>query len=421
MPRGDGLAGRIARRVALVEGLVPEAEVWAEVIQMLQQALERGDPDAAGVVRGLVARDPLSEPLVGELAWLARRAAGEVDGRPTAWAEVGGTLRADLTERVGEALAGAARTAVGLLAALPAAWCTPEMLRLALAADVGEDRCGLDRRLLPAALHLLGDGAFDALVRRHLASGAPEAAALLADAYRPELSAEHRTELAARLLRRPEACPTDALLRCVVRMSVEGADERAVPLATHLAGRPDLPPSAPPVLGLVVWLGGAHEEGRRLAHVPPGWRDDFGWATQASRAVAAFLDASAADARGVLELCARGDDAERPRSSVAAVGALVGRLAVMRMRAYLALGDRSWAAREAGAVIAFHGYRGYDLHMQGAHQEFDAALTDRLAVTPTELDEARVALAAAGADVDDVGRLVLSEGVLLLRPGAAGV
>ena len=420
MPRGDGLAGRIARRVALVEGIVPEAEVWAEVIQMLQQALERGDPDAAGVVRGLVARDPLSEPLVGELAWLARRAAGEVDGRPTAWADTGRAVRADLTERVGEALesAGDARAAVGLLAALPATWCTPEMLRRAVAADVGEDRCRLDRRLLTAALRLLGDGAFDALVRPHLASGAPEAAALWADAYRPELSAAHRSELAARLLDRPEACPTDALLGCVVRMSVEGADERAVPLATHLAGRPDLPPSAPPVLGLVVWLGGAHEEGRRLAHVPPGWRDDFGWATQASRAVAAFLDASAADARGVLELCARGDDAERPRSSVAAVGALVGRLAVMRMRAYLALGDRSWAAREAGAVIAFHGYRGYDLHMQGAHQEFDAALTDRLAVTPTELDEAQVVLADADADV---GRLVLSEGVLLLRTGAAGV
>ena len=154
-----------------------------------------------------------------------------------------------------------------------------------------------------------------------------------------------------------------------------------------------------------------------VAQLEPAWPDPFGWATQASRSVAAFLAATDAEPHEVLALCAAGAGTERPGTSIASVGALVGRLAVLRMRAYLALDDRVWAAREAGAVVTYHAYRGYALHMQGPDQEFEVALTDRLAVTATEVAEARAVIEGTGAP--EVGRLVLSEGALVLTAGSA--
>ena len=330
-------------------GLCSEAVLWAEVTTLVRAAIDRHDPDALRVVHEAVAREPLRPASVAALADLAQSNGGASRRWPE-WSAVADEVADLLVTRVAAAAATVEPgAAAALVAAVPADLCGPELLRRAAALDLPEDdRCRLDRHLLPAALRHVGPASFDTLVRPHLGVGSPVAAGLLADAYLQDgFGAEHRALVIEHLAARAGACPTQALLPVVVRLSVERADQRALPLARHLSGRADLPASAPPVLGLVLWLGGARDEGRRVARIEPSRPDEFGWATQASRAVAAFLRTWDAGPEHVLAECAAGPGTESPGRPVAAVGALVGRLALSRMRAYLALGDRAWAAREA--------------------------------------------------------------------------
>lgn len=58
-----------------------------------------------------------------------------------------------------------------------------------------------------------------------------------------------------------------------------------------------------------------------------------------------------------------------------------GRQAFMRMRAYELLGRVDEARSEARAVVAYHDYRDYELHLQFTGFECDPRLPDRLAVS----------------------------------------
>jgi|GEM_PF-3650476 len=399
-------------------GILTGDEAWLEIAQCLTSGVHRDDPELERVARGLAAGEDIGPAAIAELGAFAQWYAARPSGRSSSRERLGRELRESLTARVGRAISGeeSPGRAVELVAALPSDWCTLPMLTFIAGADLdGEDRRRLDRHLLPAAVRLRGaPQAFEGLVRPHLRAMTTDAARLLVDAYlQPGLAAGHRAALIEHLRAQAQVCSTGDLLRLVVRLSAEGSDEHAVPLAAGMARRGDLPPVAPPVIGLVLWLGGAREQGRAAAQLEPAWSDPFGWATQASRAVAAFLAATVSDPPGVLALCSVGADGEHSVRSVAAVGALVGRLALMRMRAHLALGHVGEAVREARAVVSFHGYRGYDLHAQVPEQEFEVALTDRLTVTSEELGEAVAVLESAGPAETDL--LVLSEGVLALR------
>lgn len=414
-----GLSASVERVLAkLHAGYVDEDDAWSEVTGALLNAMDRGDPEVPHVARALVARRHLSPALVAELAAFARVCIASAPRGPT-WEGLGLELGEELARRVVTAISSpdVPRDAVPLVVALPAEWCTAELLQHVSALDVGGGgRRRLDRHVLPAAVRLRGPQAFEALVRPHLATGTPDAAALLVDAYlQPGIDAAGKAALIEHLRSQADVCPSPTLLRLVVRLSIERQDADAARLAQLLARREDLPPTAPPVLGLVLWLSGARAQGIELAGRPPAWHDAFGWATQASRAVAAFLAAADATPQEVLDICAAGPGTEHPGSSIAAVGALVGRLAFLRMRAYAALGDAVWAAREAAAVLAQHAYRGYDLHMQSPDEEFEGALADRLCVTPAEVDEARAVLDTAGGA--DIGHLALHEGRLVLTAG----
>lgn len=415
------IATLVARRLRHWEaGWVTGDEVASDVAAALEAAIARADPDVVGVVRDLARVEPLSPPLVVALAMFAHACTAGGTQWPLDADRLGAAVREDLTARVADKLAAgvASDLAVGLAAALPADWHTAETLQLLAALDLDDDeRRRLDRHLLPAVLRLRGRGAYDLHVRPHVATRTPDAAALLVDAYlQPGLTASHRRAIVARLAARLDTCSTGDLLRLAVRLSIEGADRRAMTVARHLATRSDLPPSAPPVLGLVLWLGGARDEGREVAQLEPAWHDTFGWPTQAARSVAAYLVAADAAPGTVLELCAITVGTGRGDGSIASVGALVGRLAFMRMHAHLRLGDLVRAGREAAAVLEHHAYRGYELHAQWPGQEFEAAFVDRLAVTAADLADARALARRAGEIPDALDcRLVLSEGRLRLR------
>lgn len=414
------IASLVSRRLRRWEaGWVTDDEVATDVAAALEAAIVRGDPDVVGIVRDLARVEPLAPPLVDALATVARACTAGPPGWPLAAHSLGAAVREDLTARVAEKLmAGVASDlAVELAAALPADWHTAETLQLVAALDLdGDERRRLDRHLLSALLRLRGPEAYDRHVRPHLATRTPDAAALLVDAYlQPGLTASHRRAIVAHLAVRLDACSTRDLLRLVVRLSIEVADGPAMTVARHLATRSDLPPSAPPVLGLVLWLGGARSEGREVAQLEPAWHDTFGWPTQAARSVAAYLMAADAAPGTVLELCAVTLGTGSRDGSIASVGALVGRLAFMRMHAHLRRGDLVRAGREAAAVLEYHAYRGYMLHAQWPGQEFEAAFVDRLAVTPAELADARALARRAGEVADALNRrLVLSEGCVRL-------
>lgn len=418
------LASSVARHLRRWErGWLADDEVWSEVAAVLDAAMDRGDPDVVEVAKDLAGREPLPPALVVELAAFARACAADRRRWPRDAPRLGDALRDLLTARVGEALTAQSEPQlnVELVAALPAAWCTAEMLRIVAAIDLGgADRRRLDRHLLPAGVRIHGpQAAYDAHVRPHLGARTPDGAALLVDAYlQPGLVAGARSTLVEHLLAQVGTCLTADLLRLVVRLSIERSDGRVTALARHLASRGDLPPSSPPVLGLVLWLGGAPEEGREVARREPAWPDEVGWRTQAARSLAAYLAAVDATPAVVLELCSAVGPTGEPDGSIASVGALVGRLALMRMRAHVARGDLVRAALEAAAVVEHHGYRSYVLHTQWPGQEFEVALVDQLAVTRAELAEARALSHAEGTSADAAGRrLVLSEGRLWL--GAA--
>lgn len=174
-----------------------------------------------------------------------------------------------------------------------------------------------------------------------------------------------------------------------VRLSIEFRDDEAVDLVWHLVERDDLEPHHPAVLGLILWIAGNRDEAVPVSALPPAEEDDFGWYTQAAISLNRFIRASNSDPATVIELLAAGEGTEQPGRPIATVGAMVGRLALMRMRAYLALEQWDLAVLEARTVLEHHGYRRYELHAQPPDREFEVALVSRLAVTPDELLEAR--------------------------------
>ena len=300
--------------------------------------------------------------------------------------------------------------AARLTARLPSAWIPADLLRRAADTAVPDDvRHEHLVWLLPRLLdHDEADTAHRVMVEPHLELRTHAAVELLVAAYLdPRMP--HREVILAAILRDEHLATSSDLVRIAARLSIELRDDDAVALARRLVARGELRQVEPEVLAQVLWYAGEREEAEGVAAIPVPSRDTQGWYTQATDSLAAFRAAQDADPATVLDLLAR--DQESYRSGIATVGALVARLALMRMRAALALGQAERARWEALAVVLYAGHRGWELHVQQVAVEFEVAFVDRLAVTDEEIAEARAVTGPIGPD-DQVPRLY--EGRILI-------
>lgn len=400
-------------------GIIDDARFQSESLSELLSALEGHDPEFGEAVNLLVKRHDLAVKHFQAIAWLTRRAIHEDLLTPLGVSSPLHKVRDAIVEHVRDAIVGTGERelAVRLVTGLPPDWCTQELLKFAATVRLSPTaRRRVDMDLLQIAIHHEGPArAFTMLVDPYLGSPQPAAVDLLAAAYlNSELSASAHAKIRARLLGHSRHGSTASIAPLAVRLSIESRDRDAANLARALARRDDLQPQHPPVLGLILCLAGYRDEAVQISDLPASRIDEFGWWTQAARSLQAFIRASSGEPDTVIELLTLPDHTERPGRSIATVGAMVGRFALMRMRAYLALERWGRAGREARAVLAYHGYRRYDLHMQVAGFEFDVALVSRLAVTPDELLEARIVAERHAPDLEwDTPSL--SEGSLFLR------
>jgi hypothetical protein len=369
-------------------------------------AAERDDPETAEALRVVLASTDLTADLFSSLlgATRFRRV-----GRPAPAPDLHRDAFVSLVERV--RIEDRAERAALLASRLPPEWCTPELARFAAAAELTpDDRRDADRALLRTVLtHDGAEAAFAQLVEPHLEEG-EHALGLLVHAFlEPRLA--HRDRVLAVILRDAGAVEVDDIVRVAVRLAIDGDDAGAMRLARRIAERTDLRARHPAVLALIVWLGGDRAGAIPLLDLPARHPDESGWYTQLARVIPSFfaaVDAEPAEVMAQLTV-PRG---EHEGSSIRGVGALVGRMAYQRMRASLALGDVGRAGWEATAVIAYHGYRAYELHAQGWGYEFDPDLVLRLAVTPAELAEAEALVRDHAPNAEAPH---LSEGMLRLR------
>ncbi len=397
-------------------GLLDRRDLLHSLRNALLDAAEANDETVAAAVAAAILCPPLYPD---DVVWLISTAD---DIRRRTWTahespetHLGLAVEA-LRERGTAILASASpEDVVGFVGALRPAWVHDDWLELALR-SVGE--CDDPAR---AARDLLGVG-----VWRH---GRRAMARFLVD---PFLAVPTRgsVELAARALATDAVEPArhaelerhvlthavgdeDDLASLATRWSIEARDRQAVALARRIvAGGTDLS-HAGPIVATVLWIGGDRAAAAELAaqFVPDGW------GSTARASLCAFILARETGTAESIRALVRRD--QEYRAGIPSVGALVGRLAQLQWRASIELGDEQQAIGCAAAVVQHHGFRGYDLHLQGYGQEFDPRLLDRLAVTPDEVLEAREFLARRGIDADDV-TVLFSEGKVYYGHGEGG-
>jgi hypothetical protein len=249
-------------------------------------------------------------------------------------------------------------------------------------------------------------------VREYVENDDLEALELLVEAYL-SLTPEPQDQLAIReyLDRHRTKMDEEDLLRLAVRFSIERRDTFASTFA-HGALEAGIRPTRTPVAAIVLWISGERRAAAQAVSLFE--RDEFGWWDQAAESLALFITVSSAAPERQVDLLRGGvNDATLRRP--ATVGAMVARLAFLRMRAFSARGDWEEAVSEARAVITTNGYRDYDLHMQRRDSEFDVRLLDRLAVTPDEVLEAK-ALIETYPELEAT-RWLLHEGKLIRTAG----
>lgn len=209
-----------------------------------------------------------------------------------------------------------------------------------------------------------------------------------------------------------ENLSTKQLTKLGAVFALNNEDDDAVKCARLALSREDIAVHDRYLMAFTLWISGEEREGMDVLAASPYDPRAGNWHTSARESLALYLLAREVSAESALALLTkhRGGWAKR---SVTTVGALSGRFAYMRMRAYLALGDDEWAGREAYAVMKYHHARHYALHMQTKNQEFPVALVDRMAVTADELREARQVFAANSFDTDR--SMILAEGTIHFR------
>lgn len=397
-------------------GVLTDNEMRSEWLAVWWEAVEAADEEIVEMVRAMLGHRVLDADLISAFAAGASRLAkrmpkGAQDPRVE-------ELRSIVLDHVRRAMrAQDPSVAVDLIIGLSPAWSTPELVQFAADAALPADaRLAADIRMLPAAIAVSGAGwAWRKLVLPRIDDDGPGALHLLCAAYsNPLLPDDVRTRLRRSIISHRENAPEDSLCRVVALLSIERRDEQALLLADTLAVREGVSAWTSAVLTVVYCVAGRQDIARHTIVSAASAIEEGSWWTAASHSVLRYIQALDAKPRDVLTLLAMPAHHEHPRAGLATIGALVARCSLMRMRAYLALGDYAWAAREAHAVIRYHGYRRYDLHMQVAGLEFDVRLLDRLSIIPEELREAEAVTAAHSAD-DDKLTSMLYEGQVFWR------
>jgi hypothetical protein len=392
-------------------GLLTVPEVRDEIFETLATAERDRDPELLGASMLALDSSLLDEESFSCVAHVSFRAimrsppydkaaATEARARIVDYVEMRLSSRPDL------------RTRASIIAAMPIQWVAPSwILQTTDMAHDHPDRVDVLHTLLPAFRYHYSDvGAYAIGVEPNLESASPEAVSLVASAYETlRLNPRNMADMRDYLRRNKESLQVDDLIRLAVRLSIEFLDDMAVAFV-RTAIDLGLEPPRTPVAATVLWIAGEREDARRQA--ARFERSANGWGSQAAKSLAAFIHAQAAPLEEKILMLAP-PASEGLHKRPATVGALVGRLALVRMLAYSALNLPADAALEAHAVIFAHHYRGYDLHMQGRDQEFDVRLVDRLAVTPDEVLEAR-AIVDANSEVQSPEWLLM-EGRLIRR------
>ncbi|MCO7274082.1 hypothetical protein [Cellulosimicrobium cellulans] len=346
-------------------------------------------------------------------------------GRAETGEEVLDAARRALLARVEDDVADADPVTVAtLVGGFPSVWCPPVWIDRAMESDLGpEARATANAALLRTVVDHRGtEYAFRHLVEPFLDTATRHGVDLALSAHEHVGWRAHRVPRARRAL------------RAYLLASVEGDEPGAVPLATrlsidlddaaavevvHRVTRTD--PAAwredASVLAFVLWVGGRRDAAGRVLEEFDAHACSGGWACVARHSLADYLRMSSGVVPPQVVASTRG--AQEYRTGIASVGALVGRLALMRRDACAEVGDAEQARLSGVAVLRYHGYREYDLHLQAADLEFDVRLVDRVAVTPDELFATRVAVDACPPTPDD-GFPRLVEGVVLYsRPSSA--
>lgn len=406
------LAKTIAHRE---QGFFDSRDFAIETLPLLHDAFEEHDPDFAAAVLMLAQRNDLGLDHFHEVSVIVKRALFADTETSLADETPLSALREATVDHVRRAISGGAdpEHAALLVARLPPEWCTPEFFRFAVTTELSaSSRLQVDQELLPVAIHREGSRrSFRALVEPYFQTEGPRETGLIASAYlNKDFQPRERSAIREWLRNNFDNGATEDMIRVAARLSIEFHDDTAAKVALSLSERNDFGPHHSAILGLILWIAGRREDAAALSETPTQGEDSFGWGSQATYSIRCFLRASNEKPSKVIEWLTpsnRGDGG----FSVATVGAMVGRMAILRMRSYIALGDSARAAREASVVLLHHGYRRYVLHTQNSNGEFEVELVSRLAITPDELCEARRVLES----FDDKARwsaTYLAEGVL---------
>lgn len=393
--------GRIRRILQWNErGVLTDKEMGSKWLAVWWESVEGADEELVDVVRATLEHRVLDADLISAFAAGADRLAKRMpEGAQDPRVE---ELRLMVLDHIRWAI----RTqdpsvAADLIVGLSPAWSTPDLVQFAADAALPADaRLAVDICLIPTAIAVSGAAwAWRKLVLPRIDNDGPESLHLLCTAYStPLLLDDARARLRVSILNHRENLSEVSLRTMSALLSIELRDEEALLLADTLARRDEISLCTSAVLAVVYFVAGDRRAARDTIARAATALEEGSWLTVASCSVLRYIQALDARPRDVLTLLATSDHHERPRTGLATVGALVARYSLMRMRAYLALGDHAWAAREAHAVIRYHRYRGYDLHMQTPGLEFDVRLVDRLAIIPEELREADAVSTAHSAD-----------------------
>lgn len=409
--------GRIHRILQRNErGVLTDQEMRSDWLSVWWEAVEGADEELVDIVRATLEHRVLDADLISAFAAGADRLAKRMrEGAQDPRVE---ELRSMVLGHIRWAIrAQDASVAADLIVGLSPAWSTPDLVQFAADAALPADaRLAADIRLIPAAIAVFGAAwAWRKLVLPRIDDDGLESLHFLCIAYGiPLLPDDARARLRVSILGHRENVWEDSLRSMTALLSIELRDKEALLLADTLATRDEISLSTSAVVAVVYLVAGERGVARSTIAPAATALEEGSWWTAASCSVLRYIQALDARPRDVLTLLATSDQDERPRTGLATVGALVARYSLMRMRAYLTLGDDVWAAREAHAVIRYHRYRGYDLHMQTPGLEFDVRLLDRLTITPEELREADAVTTAHSADDDEVAPM-LYEGRVLWR------
>lgn len=400
--RHRGVVERIERLLGQAErGMITPDELVGEACTIFEPAADARDAALGDAVARLALASDLRPEHVALLARLTFRWT-----RLDWWsAEPGertlGPARRSLVARVEAELAAAGpETAAALVGGFPSAWCPPGWLDRAMASGLAPAaRATANAALLRTAVdHRGAEPAFRLLVEPFLSRGTPHGVDLALSAHQhPEL--RPRRALREYLVAHVSGAETGAVA-LATRLSIDLHDDAAVEIVDRVV-RTDLAVwrESAPVLAFVLWVAGRRDDASRVADEFDRHTCGQGWGCVARHSLVDFVRMSSGGVPA--QVIASTREAQEHRSGIPSVGALVGRLALMRLHACVAIGEIEQAMLSGVAVLRFHGYRDYDLHLQAADLEFDVRLLDRVAVTPDEVFATRASVDRCPPTPDD--------------------